>query len=426
MTNRVLVIGSGGREHALCWKLAQSDQVAQIYCAPGNGGTAYEAKTQNVPIPVQDFSALLAFSQKQQIDLVVVGPDNPLADGIVDVFQKAGLRIFGPTQAAARLESSKVFSKQFMQQAQLPTAQFGVFNAFEAAFGFCQQNPWARVIKVDGLALGKGVFVCDSLQDCEDALKIIFDDHRFGAAGQQVVIEEKLSGPEISLITLFDGKTILPLASSQDYKRRFESQTGPNTGGMGAYSPVLIDDDTTEQIHASVLAPLQSALKNSGLDFHGVLYIGLMLHQGKPYILEFNARFGDPETQCLLPRLQADLWPVLNACIDGTLSDITLTWNADACTCVVACADTYPDKGSSGVPIEIGTIPEGTLVLHAGTTMQNGHLVTQGGRVLNIVSLGKTPEEAAQKSYRALQSIHFDGMAYRDDIAREVSACLSR
>ncbi len=425
MQQKILVVGSGGREHALCWKLAQSNKVAQIFCAPGNGGTASEQKTENIAIPVSDFNALMAFAKKHSIDLTVIGPDNPLADGIVDAFEAEGLRVFGPRQAAAKLESSKVFAKQFMQQNQLPTARFAVFDTEAPALAFCRENDWARVIKVDGLALGKGVYVCDSVEECEQALKEIFGTGRFGASASQVVVEERLYGPEISLMVLSDGKTLRPMASSQDYKRRFDGNKGPNTGGMGSYSPAPIYEPYAEAIQQEVIAPLEVALQQAPFEFKGLLYVGVLIHDNKPYILEFNARFGDPETQCLLPRLESDLVDLFNACIDGTLADATMEWTANSAVCVVLTAGSYPESGAKGLPITLKPMPESVVLFHAGTQLQSDQLEAHGGRVLNIVGLGETLEGAASKAYDAIQFVRFDGMAFRRDIAQGVSLCLS-
>jgi phosphoribosylamine---glycine ligase len=427
MDYKVLVIGAGGREHALCWKLAQSDFVAKIYCAPGNAGTANEIKTENVPLSVSDFPNLVDFAKAHQIDLTVVGPDNPLADGIVDIFLDEGLRIFGPSRQAARLEGSKVFAKQFMKFHELPTTRFEVFENARDGLEFCKTNDWARVIKVDGLALGKGVYVCDSLQECETALTEIFTQKRFGESGSKVVIEERLFGPEISLMVMCDGTKMLPLASSQDYKRRFEENKGPNTGGMGVYSPVPIYQDYEARIQAVILDPLEEALRVGDIEYKGLLYLGLMIHEEEPYILEFNARFGDPEAQCLLPRLENDLYLLMEACVEGTLSQYRLSWTDKAGVCVVLTADTYPESGSKDVPIQVDTLPPGVRLFHAGTKLTgDGMLVTNGGRVLNVVALGDTHELAAKHAYQAIERIQFDGMAFRRDIAKDVTLCLSK
>ncbi len=427
MTKKVLVIGSGGREHALCWKLAQSDKITEIYCAPGNGGTAQERKTANVPIAIFDFEALVGFAREKQIDLTIVGPDNPLADGIVDVFQAAGLKIFGPTKKAAQLESSKAFAKYFMQTYKLPTAQFEVFGSHDEALSFCMANEWARVIKVDGLALGKGVYVCDTLLECETALTDIFKFKRFGDSGAKVVIEERLEGPEISLMVLSDGKTLAPMASSQDYKRRFEDNQGPNTGGMGSFSPAPLYESLIPKIEETILKPLAKGLQESEIGFQGVLYVGLLIQNGEPYVLEFNARFGDPEAQCLLPRLESDLYTLFESCTNGTLHQQTMRWTEQSCVCTVLVAETYPEKSLKDVPITINETPSDIMVFHAGTKYdEEGILVTNGGRILNIVGMADTLERASRKVYDVIEEIEFEGMTCRQDIAKDVAACPSK
>lgn len=425
MARKVLVVGNGGREHALCWKLAQSPQVDQIFCAPGNGGTAQEQKTQNVPIAVSDFNALIDFARNEAIDLTVIGPDNPLADGIVDVFEQAGLKVFGPQKAAARLEASKVFSKEFMRAYGLPTAQFEIFDQLDAALTFCKTHPWARVIKVDGLALGKGVYVCDSIEECQAALIEIFEQKRFGQSGAKVIVEERLQGFEVSLMVLCDGKTLLPMTSSQDFKRRFEGNQGPNTGGMGAYSPVPQYEAYQTRVETEVLEPLAKALEDADFTYKGLLYVGLMFQADKPYILEFNARFGDPETQCLLPRLENDLYDLFSASIEGTLSECFLRWSSKACVGVVLCADTYPTNGLKDVPITVEPLSHEVMLFHAGTRwdMEKG-LLANGGRILNVVTLGENINIAVQNAYEACKRITFPGMAYRKDIAKDVALCL--
>lgn len=421
-TYDVLVIGQGGREHALCWKLAQSRLVETIYCAPGNAGTSKESKTQNVPIAADDVEGLLAFAKEKKIYLTVVGPEAPLAKGIVDAFEAEGLKIFGPTQAAAQLETSKAYAKELLKTLDIPSARFEVFQQKEEALAFCQAYEWARVIKVDGLAAGKGVYVCDSLEECQQALTEIFDDQRFGAAGQQVVIEEKLSGPEISLMVLCDGKFLLPLASSQDYKRRFEGHQGPNTGGMGAYSPVPQYQDLQAAVQDRILNPLQAALDNQQLEFKGVLYIGLMIHQGQPYVLEFNVRFGDPETQSLLPRLENDLFMLLEACTMKCLASYALFWYPKVSVGTVVCAKDYPEKSLDGEPIQIDPLPEDVILFHAGTQRDPVKgLVAKGGRLFNVVALGDTYEEARQTVYEGIDCIQMEQKACRTDIAQGVS-----
>ena len=433
---KVLVIGGGGREHAICWKLAQSESVAKIFCAPGNGGTAKEAKTSNVDIGVMDFDRLTEFAKKEAIDLIVVGPDDPIAAGAVDHFKAAGLRAFGPNKEAAQLEASKTYSKNFMVAHRIPTARFLVCDSLQAGLDAVKEHPWARVIKADGLALGKGVFVCDDEDEATDALHAIFRERRFGQAGDRVVIEERLVGEELSLLLFCDGKRLVEMPPSQDHKRRFDGDKGPNTGGMGAYSPVDLYVQCREEIETQVLAPLRKALQARTLDYQGILFIGILvesriLEDGirayQPYVLEFNARFGDPETQTLLPLLKSDLLPILWSCTTGNLAEIEIEWRKQASCCVVAAAETYPESSSKGEPITIGKLDGDTFVFHAGTTLQSGKVVTNGGRVLAVTALDGTMSGAADKSYAGLTNVSFNGISFRKDIARRASTgCLSR
>lgn len=441
----ILVVGSGGREHALCWKIAQSPFAGKIYCAPGNGGTAQEEKITNVNLQVSDFAGLSEFALQNNIDFVVIGPDNPLADGIVDFMEEKGLTVFGPKKEAARLEWSKAHSKQFMLQHQIPTARFAVVHDFDAAEKFVRQNDWARVIKADGLALGKGVFVCNSKSEAIDALAVIFKEGRFGEAGSTVVIEEKLIGEELSLLLLIDGKNVLPLSACQDHKRRFDGDKGPNTGGMGAYSPVRLFERHKSSIEAQVIKPIEDALKSGTLDFRGMLFAGILVGreasagEGKsspdeagkesqllPFVLEFNARFGDPETQALMPRLKSDILPLLWACARGGLENESIEWLDKAAVCVVLSGESYPESSSKGKEIEVAELPADAFLFHAGTQVTDGKLLTNGGRVLALTALGENIENARQNAYRAIKQIKFADMACRSDIAlREVGQCLS-
>jgi phosphoribosylamine--glycine ligase len=432
----ILVVGAGGREHALCWKLAKSQLVRQIYCAPGNGGTARLDKTENLPIAVDAFDQLAQFCGANNIELVVVGPDNPLADGIVDYLEGKGLRVFGPTKEAARLEWSKAFAKEFMQSIGLPTARFHTCTSYSEGQRLVEANSWAQVVKVDGLALGKGVFVCDSEAEVLAALKEIFDNKRFGESGSKVVLEERLDGEELSLLTLCDGKRLVPMPALQDHKRRFNGDKGPNTGGMGAYSPVELYDRSHESIEEQVLAPLNRALAEGRLRYKGVLYIGLMVSGSPtvsktgaavtPYVLEFNARFGDPETQALLPRLNSDLLPALWSCTDGTLDQVKLEWSELSSCCVVAVTENYPEQSSKGEPIELQPVPPDAVLFQAGTTLLDGKLQTAGGRILSVTGLAASMEAASRSAYAALKSVSFPSMAYRTDIAwRASKQCLS-
>ncbi|MCA9797967.1 MAG: phosphoribosylamine--glycine ligase [Cyanobacteria bacterium HKST-UBA04] len=420
-TYNVMVVGAGGREHALCWKLAQSSLVAKIYCAPGNGGTATEEKTTNVDIAADDVAGLLAFAKENDVYLTVVGPEAPLAQGIVDAFEAEKLKIFGPTQAQARLEASKAYAKAVLRDLNIPTADFGVFDNKVDALTFCHANDWARVIKVDGLAAGKGVMVCDSVSECEHALAEVFDNQRFGESGRTVVIEERLNGPEISLMVLCDGKFLLPMASSQDYKRRFDNNAGPNTGGMGAFSPVPSYQELQPRIQQKILDPLQAALDAGTFSFKGLLYIGLMIQDNQPYVLEFNVRFGDPETQCLLPRLENDFFMILEACTLSCLYSYSLFWQPKVAVGTVLSAEGYPEVSSKGVPITIGQPNELVKVFHAGTRLDDQQqLVTNGGRIFNVVALGETYDEARLHGQQAIGAIHFDGKAFRTDIGAGV------
>ncbi len=431
---KVLVVGGGGREHAICWKLAQSPSVLQIYCAPGNGGTAQEAKTKNVEIAVMDFAGLGAFCKKESVDLVVVGPDDPLAAGLVDHLEAEGLRVFGPRKELAQLEASKAFAKHFMVEHKMPTARFIVAENHQDAVDAVQEHPWARVIKADGLALGKGVFVCDGEEQAIDAVNAIFRERKFGDAGNRVVLEERISGEEMSLLLFCDGKRFLPMPALQDHKRRFDGDLGPNTGGMGAYSPVELYRRCHQEIDEQVLEPLRKALKLPAFNYKGVLFIGLMVASRKvddrriyqPYVLEFNARFGDPETQAILPLMESDLLDVLLACTTGKLNEVELQWSSQASCCVVAAAESYPESSSRGEKITISTLPADATVFHAGTKIEDGKLVTNGGRILAVTAVAGTLDAAVSCAYCALHKVSFDSIAYRKDIAkRSGAACLS-
>ncbi|RMG32221.1 MAG: phosphoribosylamine--glycine ligase [Planctomycetota bacterium] len=418
---KVLVVGSGGREHALAWKLRQSSRVSRVYCAPGNAGTADEGT--NVDIAATDIERLVRFAKSEGIDLTVVGPEAPLVAGIVDAFQDAGLTIFGPTAAAARLEGSKSFAKQIMRRANVPTADFRTFDDPEAAAAFLQSRedqPW--VVKADGLAAGKGVTVCRDRAEALQAVRRALVEGAFGEAGRTVVIEECLQGEEASILAIVDGTTIVPLESSQDHKRAYDGDRGPNTGGMGAYSPCpLIDDATMDEIAGRILVPTVHAMREAGTPFRGVLYAGLMMTGQGPKVLEFNVRFGDPEAQPVLMRLQSDLLPVLEAAARGRLADAAaLRWDPRPAVCVVMASEGYPGAYETGFPIrgleEAARLPN-VKVFHAGTARRNGEIVTAGGRVLGVTALGEDLADAKLQAYRAVKCIRWKGAWCRKDIS---------
>jgi phosphoribosylamine---glycine ligase len=426
----ILVIGAGGREHALVWKIAQSPLAGEIYAAPGNGGTA--ALAQNVPIAATDIDGLLSFATEKQIDLTVVGPEDPLAAGIVDRFQAAGLAIFGPSQAAAQLEASKAFAKQFMADVGIPTAAYATFTDFEMAVAYVgqqsgRQQTGGLVVKASGLAAGKGVIVCDdNAAQAEEALREMMLDQTFGAAGQKVVVEERLAGPELSLLAFSDGRTVLPMLPARDHKRAFDGDQGPNTGGMGAFAPPPdVDAVTIQAITHTVLETAVAAMAARGTPYVGVLYAGLMLTRDGPKVLEFNCRFGDPETQVILPLLESDLVEIMWACIDGRLHPDLVQRRPGACATVVMAAPGYPGsypKGLSISGLEAAASLADVLVFQAGTAVtEAGRLVTNGGRVLAVSGLGDDVETAVNRAYEGVGHIHFDQAHYRTDIGRSSS-----
>ena len=417
---RILVIGSGGREHALVWKLSQSPKVEKIYCAPGNAGIGEIAEL--APIGVEEIDKLAAFAEKEKIDLTVVGPELPLTLGISELFQKKGLRIFGPGREAAKLEGSKAFAKEILQENRIPTAAFAAFSDAAAARKYLATQKPPYVIKADGLAAGKGVLICASRQEAENAIDDILTRRLFGAAGDKVVIEEFLEGEEASFIVLTDGEHILPLASSQDHKRVFDRNEGPNTGGMGAYSPApAVTPEIHRRIMEEILQPLLRGLKKKGIHYRGVLYVGLMLTADGPKVLEFNARFGDPECQPLMLRLKSDLVPLIEATIDGRLDQINAEWKNASAVCVVLTSGGYPgsyDKGKEIKGLEaLKNWPRG-CVFHAGTVKKDGRWLTSGGRVLGVTALGVDIKTAVAEVYRAVAQIGWEGMHYRKDIAQ--------
>jgi phosphoribosylamine--glycine ligase len=416
---KVLVVGGGGREHAIVWKLSQSRHVDKIYCAPGNAGIAEIAEC--ISVDSSDFSALIDFVKYEWIDLTIVGPEDPLSRGIVDAFEKEGRRILGPVKAAAQLESSKVFSKEFMKRHKIPTAEYKVFTSYVHAEDYVRMKGAPIVIKADGLAAGKGVIVASTVDEAMDALKLIMKDKAFGDAGERVVVEECLEGEEASFMVFTDGETIVPLVSAQDHKRIFDNDKGPNTGGMGAYSPApVITDELEAMIMKKVMEPVIKGLKSEGIKYKGILYAGIMANNGKPYVLEFNCRLGDPETQPILCRLDTDLLDIGMAIADGKLSDIDINWKDEASVCVVLSSKGYPGKYEKGKPIKglnDAKKMKDVAVFHAGTAFNNNDVVTSGGRVLGVTALGKDIKAAKEKAYEAVAKIHFEGMHYRKDIA---------
>ena len=418
---KILLIGSGGREHALAWKLAQSPQVQTVYVAPGNGGTATAKQTvagiENLPIT--ELQELADFAKREKIHLTVVGPEAPLAAGIVDVFRNNDLRIFGPTQLAAQLESSKDFSKAFMKRHGIPTADYQTFSNALEAHAYIDAKGAPIVIKADGLAAGKGVVVAMSLEEAHSAVDMMLADNKLGNAGARVVIEEFLTGEEASFIVLVDGKNVLALATSQDHKRLLDADQGPNTGGMGAYSPAPV---VTPEIHAralrEVIMPTVKGMQADGIPYTGFLYAGLMITpDGKIKTLEFNCRMGDPETQPIMARLRSDLVNALDHAVDGTLNEVELEWDRRTALGVVLAAANYPDTPRTGDAITgIPTDTEDQITFHAGTKLQDGKVVTSGGRVMCVVGLADTVRSAQQKAYEVINHIQFDGMQYRKDI----------
>lgn len=415
---KILVLGSGGREHALVWKLRQSPRATALYCAPGNAGTAQLAT--NVPIKITEHQKLVEFAKSEGIDLTVVGPDDALAAGIVDLFQKHGLRIFGPTQSAARLESSKVFAKDFMQRHGIPTAKSGSFSDSSEAQLFCQKAKHPLVVKADGLALGKGVIIARNSWEAGLAVHEIMDARKFGDAGKQVLIEEFLEGEECSIHALVDGHSYLLFPAAQDHKRALDGDQGLNTGGMGTFSPPskLLTPELEERVRREVLDPFIAGLKKDGLDFRGMLFPGLMITADGPKVLEFNCRFGDPETQVLLTRLESDLVDLLEATIDGRLAETKATWKAESAVCVVMASGGYPGSYASGKAITgLEQSPDGITVFHAGTKEENGKILTAGGRVLGVTALAGDLVAARQRAYAAVDGIQFEGRQFRRDIA---------
>jgi phosphoribosylamine--glycine ligase len=422
----VLVVGSGGREHALAWKLAQSPRADRVFVAPGNAGTAVDA--ENVDIPPNDFDRLIKFSKENAVELAVIGPEVPLADGIVDAFNNAKVRVFGPTKSAAQLEASKAFCKDMMHHADIPTGDYQVFHSAANATRFIsdrypeESDYVPQVIKADGLAAGKGVIVCDTRDEALDAIRLLSNSEKFGKSGNTLVIEEKLVGQEASILAITDGRTILPLPVSQDHKPAFDGDKGPNTGGMGAYCPApIVDEALMRSVQERILVPIVHAMKRKRHPFRGVLYAGIMVTNQGPKVLEFNVRFGDPECQPVLMRLQSDLLDVIEATVDGTLDELPpLRWDPRPSVCVVMASEGYPGAYERGKPIrglnDAAAIPD-VKVFHAGTATLDDQVVSNGGRVLGVTALGNSIPSAKLQAYKAVKCIRWDGAWCRKDIS---------
>ncbi len=425
---KVLVVGSGGREHCLVWKAAQSSLVDALYCAPGNAGTASLAR--NVAIAAEDVQGLLDFARSEKIDLTIIGPEAPLVAGIVDRFNAEGLKIFGPRQELAQLEGSKVFAKQMMRAFGVPTADSKIFDTAREALAYVRAKGVPLVVKADGLAAGKGVMVCKSVAEAEAALRTIMTERVFGSAGDRVIIEDFIDGEEVSILVFTDGETIIPLVPSQDHKRAYDNDQGPNTGGMGAFAPSsFFDQDKLAVAVEKVFKPLVHGLAREGKAYQGILYGGLMIKDDVPFVLEFNVRFGDPETQAIIPKLKSDLIDAMLKTVEGRLDEARLLWDERFCVCVVLASGGYPGNFEKGKLIKglhrFGQDRD-VFIFHAGTAFANGQfpddagkcpMVSNGGRVLNVAALGRTIEEAKRKAYQAIEKITFDKMFYRTDIA---------
>jgi phosphoribosylamine--glycine ligase len=417
---KILVVGSGGREHALVWKLRQSAKIEKLYCAPG--GAAIGEMAELVAVAPERIEELAEFAEAEKIDLTVVGPELPLTLGIGDVFANRGLKLFGPNRSAAQLEGSKAFAKQILAENSIPTARFQTFTDAASARVYLTRQAPPYVIKADGLAAGKGVFICSRREEAESAVHEILERRTFGEAGGKVVIEEFLPGEEASFMVVTDGEHVVPLASTQDHKRVFDNDEGPNTGGMGAYSPApVVTPEIEQRVFKEILIPLIAGLRRRGIIYRGVIYAGLMITADGPKVLEFNVRFGDPECQPIMMRLKSDIVPLLEAAVDGTLEGFRAEWHEDAAVCVVLCAKGYPGNYTKGAEIRgLAALKEwrNGFVFHAGTALDHGRCVTSGGRVLGVTARGRTIAEAVGEAYRAVGKITWDGMHYRKDIAR--------
>lgn len=415
---KVLVVGSGGREHAIVWKLAQSDKVEKIFCAPGNGGIA--ALAECVDIKAMDIDAMVQFATQNAIDMVMVAPDDPLAAGMVDAMEAKGVRAFGPNKAAAIIEGSKKFSKDLMKKYNIPTAAYEVFDNSEKAIEYINNNKTPIVVKADGLALGKGVIIANTKDEAIKAVKDMIDDKQFGDSGSRVVIEEFMTGPEVSILAFTDGKVIKPMVSSQDHKRAYDNDEGLNTGGMGTFSPSRIyDKELADYCMEKLFIPTMKAMNSENRTFKGVLYFGLMITEEGPKILEYNARFGDPETQVVLPRLKTDLYDIFDAIIDERLEEVEIEWDDGACVCVVMASGGYPGKYVTGYEIsglDSFENDDDITVFHAGTKLSDGKIVTAGGRVLGVTATADNLDDAIKKSYDAVAKVNFKDVHFRKDI----------
>ena len=414
----VLIIGSGGREHALAWKVAQSSRLAKLYIAPGNAGT--DACGENVLMDIRDYAIVIGFCKEKQIDLVIVGPEIPLAAGIVDALSGSGIRCFGPKQAAAQIEASKVFAKDFMARHRIPTARYATFTQLEEAIRYLESVDYPVVIKASGLAAGKGVVLPDTFEEAKSTLENILVDKVFGDAGREVVIEERLNGKEVSLMAFTDGITVVPMLPAQDHKRLLDGDRGPNTGGMGAYAPApIFTADMMKDAIESILEPAVDAMRMDGTPFVGVLYAGLILNESGLSVLEFNSRFGDPETQVVLPLLETDLLDIADACVNGTLAEVDISWKDGAAVCVVLASKGYPEKVESGKFATIEVLPENMVCFHAGTKMDNnGNVITAGGRVFGLTAWATDIAAAIDTVYTNVINVSFEDMQYRTDIGQ--------
>ncbi len=416
---KILVIGSGGREHAICWKIASEISSGTIYALPGNGGIGEIANFVNIPI--ENHQEIASFVKREKIDLTIVGPEVPLAGGMVDVFHKKKLKIFGPNKKAAALESSKIWAKEFMMENEIPTAGFFVADDFNSAKVIVEKVQFPVVIKFDGLAAGKGVKVVGNFKEAVDFLEDVFEKHLFSQTGNRIVVEEFLSGKELSYIVITDGERFIPLVPAKDYKKIYENDAGPNTGGMGCYSPVPFCSSELERlIEKRIVVPTIKGLQKKSIDYCGVLYFGLMITQQGPRVLEYNVRFGDPETEVILPRMESSLLEIIESAIEGRLEDASVRWKQESTVDVVIASGGYPGKYDTGLPVDVDPLPEGVMIFHAGTKKQFDRFVTAGGRVLNIVGFGKTLREAREKAYEGVARIHFNGMYFRRDIAQSI------